>query len=219
MMSVQPDQALAGKDARHPSGRLILVDRITLGVLLVAAGSGWLLDASGFAVPWRLAVPLALAVVGATLLATILLTSDGGVAAGRRALAWMGATLLVLSLALGVDAPRYAAPVGDLAVAPASGDYPVDVRRSAGDIDVDLTSSPLPEQGSVTVRLGLGNVRLAIPDTDDVRLVIRITAGELRVDGTRIQEGLDLRWAEGPESAPVVVSVEVGAGEVDVRHG
>ena len=40
------------------------IDRIACGILLVAVGTGWLLDRFGVAVPWRLGAPVALTLVG-----------------------------------------------------------------------------------------------------------------------------------------------------------
>ena len=65
--------------------------------------------------------------------------------AGRSGLAWLGAVLLMVSLALGVDAPRYAAPMGNVGLAPTA-DWPVTVHRSTGNIVVDLTRHPLPDR-------------------------------------------------------------------------
>ena len=85
--------------------RSLRIDRIVVGILLVAVGAGWLLARLGVAVPWRLGAPIALTLVGVTLIIAVLTASDGGVRAGRSGLAWIGAALLALSVALGSVLP------------------------------------------------------------------------------------------------------------------
>ena len=123
------------------------IDRIAWGILLAAAGAGWFLATFGIAVPWRLAAPVALTLVGTTLTFTVVATRDDGVRAGRSGLAWLGAALLVLSVALGINAPQYVAPAGNVRIAPAAAEWPMEIRRSVGNVEIDLTRHPLPDRG------------------------------------------------------------------------
>lgn len=209
-----PDASKAGEPAR----RSVRIDVVTAGLLLSAVGIGWLVDRLGVDVPWRLAVPVALVVVGAILVVTVIVRSDGGRYAGRSGLAWLGAGLLVVSLALGVDASRYVAPMGNVNLAPTATEWPVTAHRSAGNVEVDLTRHPLPDRGTLEVRVGAGNVNLAVPTDTSVRVDVRVTAGQIRVDGRMVKDGVDLQWSSGTAGSPVVVSVEVAAGEVTIRH-
>ena len=125
---------------------------------------------------------------------------------------------MAISLALGVDAPRYAAPMGNVAIAPTASEWPVTVHRSTGNVDVDLTQHPLPDRGSLLIRVGAGTVDLAVPRNASVMIDTRVTAGTIRVDGRTVDDGVDLRWSSGTQGTPVIVTVDMGAGEVAIRH-
>ncbi len=204
--------------ARQAAPRATRIDLVVLGLLVSAVGVGWLLTGLGFDVPWKLAAPVALVAVGLVLVVTVVVRRDGGRNAGRSGLAWLGAVLLMVSLALGVDAPRYAAPMGNVGLAPTASDWPVTVHRSTGNIVVDLTRHPLPDQGSLQIQLGAGNVDVTVPRNASMTIDTRVTAGTIRVDGRKTDDGVDLRWSDGSPGMPVVVTVDVGAGEVTIRH-
>jgi hypothetical protein len=193
------------------------IDRIACGIVLVAVGVGWLLDRFGVAVPWRLGPPIALTLVGATLSIAVLATRDGGMRVGRSGLAWLGAALLALSVALGVSASQYAAPAGNVSISPTATEWPVEIRRSVGNIDLDFTTHPLPDRGTALVHLGAGNVTVTVPRGSTMRIDVRATTGQIRVDGKTVASGADLRWSE-PSSTTLVTTVQLAAGEVDIRH-
>ncbi|HSU35450.1 MAG TPA: LiaF domain-containing protein [Propionibacteriaceae bacterium] len=203
-----------GHAARRPYLRL---DRIACGILLVAVGTGWLLDRFGVPVPWRLGAPVALTLVGATLSIAVLATRDGGMRVGRSGLAWLGAALLALSVALGVSASQYVAPAGNVSIAPAATDWPVEIRRSVGNIDLDFTRHPLPDRGTASVHLGAGSITVTVPRGSTMRIDVRATTGQIRVDGETVSSGADLRWSES-SSTTLVTTVQLAAGEVDIRH-
>ncbi|HEX6434564.1 MAG TPA: LiaF domain-containing protein [Gemmatimonadales bacterium] len=196
---------------------LLRIDRIAFGIVLVAVGAGWLLGGFGVAVPWRLGAPVGLTVVGLTLVITVLAARDGGARAGRSGLAWLGAALLALSVALGISASQYAAPAGNVSIAPAAAEWPVEIRRSVGNIDLDFTLRPLPDRGTASVHLGAGNVTVIVPQGSPMRIDVRATTGQIRVDGKTVASGADLRWSES-SSTTLVTTVQLGAGEVDIRH-
>jgi hypothetical protein len=205
-------------DADGPATRATLrIDRIAGGVLLAAVGAGWLLAPLGFAVPWRLAVPVALVLVGTTLSFTVVANRDGGVRAGRSGLAWLGAALLVLSVALGINAPQYAASAGNVRMAPTATQWPIEIRRSVGNVEIDLTRHPLPERGTIAVQLGAGNVELIVPRGNRMNIDVRVTTGQVLVDGRPVDDGVDLRWSQTSPTGPAT-TVQLGAGEVDIRH-
>ena len=193
------------------------IDRIVLGTLLVAAGAGWLLSRLEVAVPWRLGAPVALTLVGVTLTIAVLATNDGGVRAGRSGLAWLGAALLALSVSLGVSASQYVAPAGNVSIAPTATEWPVEIRRSVGNVDLDFTTHPLPDRGTAIVHLGAGNVTVTVPRGSAMRIDVRATTGQIRVDGKTVASGADLHWSES-SSTTLVTTVQLAAGEVEIRH-
>jgi hypothetical protein len=188
------------------------LDRLVGGALLIAVGVGWLLDAAGVSVPWRLFPAVALTGVGAVVL----------VAAGRgwprRALVGLGALLLVLAVAVGVHVERFAGPVGDQLVAPTSGAWPAPTRALAGTVTVDLTRGPLPPSGHLEVAVGTGRVVLVLPRTPPVSVDTEVVAGAVLVDGVRVDDGVHARWVE-QAGGPLGVSVDVALGEVEVLRG
>jgi hypothetical protein len=202
-----PTEPLAPVSGSRP---VLRMNRVVLGLLAVSVGVLWLLDEAGADVPWRIVPPAALLGVGIALLVTLV------VGEGRTTLIWLGVGLLVVSVALGVGAQRYAAPVGDISLAPA-GDWPVDSRLSVGNVRVDLTEHPLPNHGRMDIHLGTGNVTLVMPKDAPVRIDLTVTAGDILVDSAKVADGLDLTWSN-QNAAEVVVSIDVGAGQVEVRH-
>ena len=140
-----PTEPLARVSGGRPALRM---NRVVLGLIAVSVGVLWLLDEVGVDFPWRIVPPAALLGVGIALLVT-LVVGEGGTP-----LIWLGVGLLVVSVALGVGAQRYAAPAGNVSVAPMAGDWPVMSRVSAGNVRLDLTEHPLPNAGRMDVHLG-----------------------------------------------------------------
>jgi predicted membrane protein len=120
-------------------------------------------------------------------------------------------------VALGVGASQYVAPAGNVSIAPVATDWPVEVRRSVGNVDLDFTTHPLPDRGTVSVHLGAGNVTVRVPRGSTMRLDVRATTGQISVDGKTVASGADLRWSES-SSTTLVTTVQLAAGEVDIRH-
>lgn len=196
--------------APPPAG--VRLDTVVVGLLLVAAGVGWLLDRVGMSVPWRMFPAAALVLVGLALLASI--------AGGRRGgLVALGAVLLVVATAVGVGANRFAGPAGDLTVAPQAADWPVSVQQSAGNVTVDLTRDPLPAAGQVDVQLGAGKIVLVVPEGAAIRIEADVVTGSITVDGAEAVSGIDIDWSEsGAASSAVVVTLTVTLGEIEVNH-
>jgi hypothetical protein len=188
--------------------------RLVLGLLLVVVGVGWFLDGLGVAVPWAMA-PAA----GAILVGVVLLLSP--VRHGRTGpLVALGALLLVVGAVAGVPHTP-SGPVGNRLLEPAAGDWPVTASVSAGTITVDLTRHPLPASGRLTAEVGAGNVVVLLPRTAAGRAVsvtAQVGAGSLRVDGREQRSGFAVDWSTG-QGGPVAVTIDVGLGNVEVRHG
>jgi hypothetical protein len=182
-----------------------------VGVLLVATGVGWLLDARGVAVPWRMFPAAGLVLVGFALLVSL------AVGSGRVGLVVTGIPLLLAALAVGVGVDRYAGPVGDREVVPTAGVWPDTTQVGAGTVTVDLARHPLPTTGRLDVRVGAGQVVVVLPRSAP-RVDAAVVAGDIVVDGVRVGDGLDVHWTEPRPTDGSSVVLEVGTGEVEVRH-
>jgi len=188
--------------------------RLVLGILVAAAGIGWILDEMGVLVPWHLYPAAAVTLIGLALLFTLL----GG--RGRGLLIGMGVVALIAAGAVGISAGQYAGPVGDTFVAPAVHDWPVGERISAGTVTVDLTRHPLPEAGTATIEVGVGRIVVTLP-ADDSRLAIdaRITAGTVWVDGEKVADGVDVQWSRpATAGARMPLHLQVGLGDIEVNR-
>ena len=131
----------------------------------------------------------------------------------------VGVLALVTAVAVGVGADRYAGPVGDRTVAPATGDWPVNEQISAGNVTVDLTRHPLPESGQRQVRVGAGKVVVRIPETARVGIDATATAGTITVDGVPTGNGIDLHWSQpAPATSHVALPLGIGLGDIEVNH-
>lgn len=189
------------------------LDSIVVGLLVGGAGLGWLLDETGVSVAWRMYPAAALIVVGAALVISIL----GGY--GRTNLAVLGVVLLVVAVAVGIGADRFAGPAGDRTVTPSADAWPVTVRRSAGTVELDLSRHPLPTSGLADVQVGAGRIVLTVPASAGVRIETETITGKITVDDVTVADGVDLSWTEPGTADTVVVRLAVAVGEIEVRHG
>ncbi|HXF71314.1 MAG TPA: hypothetical protein VNO79_01720 [Actinomycetota bacterium] len=199
--------------------------RIVLGLLLVLGGAAWLADALGLSIPWGLALPVLLILVG---LALVVLAARGR---SSGVLVAAGAVLTVL-LAVGSGARvQFSGGVGERVERPTSvAELEDRYELAVGSLTLDLTG--LGEEGSalrnrlVEARVGLGELVVILPEGWRGTAHAQAGAGEVRLLGRR-EEGLgpELRVAEEgpvpPGATPLFVHLEasVGLGEVEVRHG
>lgn len=186
--------------------------RVAVGVLLVAGGLAWLADVLGASVPWRFAPAVGLVVVGVVLLASL----TGG--HGRGGVTALGVALLVAGIAVGVDVDRFAGPAGDVVVRPEPTEWPVARTLSAGQVLVRLDDAELPARGRAEIAVGAGRIELRVPADRAVRIEAEVVMGTVVVDGEPVAQGVDLQWSGGADVAPLVVVLEVGAGDVEVSH-
>jgi hypothetical protein len=214
--AVDPGPARAREQHHGPGMRW---DRVVLGLLIAGGGVASLLSGTGTDVPWNLLPAAALVLVGVVLL----LSLAGGT--GRGGVAFIGIVLLAVAVAVGVGAERYAGPVGDRTVVPGPADWAGGTTRiSAGTVIVDLTRAAPPETGLLRVEVGAGRVVLRLPDggtagDGGVAVTARVVAGTVAVDGSTVQQGVDLRWAEPAGRSPApVVELDIGTGDLEVRH-
>lgn len=156
--------------------------------------------------------------------------------AGRRA-GWLapfaivgiGLTLLVALVPAGIRQPWR---VGERVVAPttlqaAAAAYELGVGRLDVNLGtVVLDSDPATTQG-LSARLGVGELRIVVPDGQSVEVRAVAHAGGLRApggatDGALVDTGgLDhrqtVRFGSGPTQ--LVIDAEVGLGQIDIRKG
>lgn len=198
-----------------PSGG-VRWDRVLVGLLLAGLGAAWLLDGAGVAVGWSLLPAAGLVLAGVVLL----LGLAGGT--GRGTVAVLGIVLLGLSVAVGVGAGRFTGPVGDLTLVPGPADWAGGTTRlSAGTVVVDLTDATPPPTGRAAVEVGAGRVVVRLPEDVRVRVEATVVMGSVQVDGTKVQEGVDLAWTDplaDPDSGPVL-TVAIATGDLEVRRG
>ena len=188
------------------------VDRVALGSLLAAVGLGWLLAGIGLPVPWHLLPSAGLVLAG------LLLLAAARAGRGTGPLIGLGAMLLLVAIGVGVGADRFGGPVGDRTLAPVPGAWPIDEQIGAGTVTIDLTAHPLPATGHLAVSVGAGRAVLILPAAPPHVTASTVT-GTLTVDGTRIGDGVDVRWTEPAPAVAPTVDVHVATGEIEVRHG
>lgn len=212
-MSTVTSPAEIQRETNPPPAAGIRLDRIVIGLLVGAAGLGWLLDEVGVSVAWRLFPAAALVVTGLILLASV----AGG--RGRAGLIGLGAALLVIACAVGIGADRFAGPVGDRTVSPAVDSWPVTVQHGAGNVTIDLSRHSLPPTGRMDVDLGAGRIVLTVPRDALVLVEAQVVTGNIRVDGEVAGDGIDVRWSNPRASnVGVVVTLDVCVGEIEVNH-
>jgi hypothetical protein len=206
----EPPQVAQQPASREPALRW---DRTVIGLLVAAAGTGWLLAELGVAVPWHLAPAAALVVVGVALLLSLLGGRD------RAGLVVLGVVLTVVAIGVGVGADRFAGPVGDRVLVPGPTGWPAATRIAAGTVTIDLTRAELPAAGRLDVGVGAGRVVLRLPAEPRVRVQATVVMGTVVVDGEAVQQGVDLDWSDpAPAPAPPTVVIDLGAGDLEVSH-
>lgn len=208
---LHPERSLSSERSAR---RGVHAGRLVLGILVAAAGIGWLLDELGVLVPWHLYAASAVTLIGLALLVTLL------AGRGRGLLIGMGVMALIVAGAVGIGAGQYAGPMGDTFVAPTVSEWPVSQRIGAGTVTVDLTRHPLPEAGTATIEVGAGRIVVTLPADDSrVQIDARIAAGTVRVDGEEVADGVDVQWSQlGMASARIPLTLRVGLGDIEVNH-
>jgi Cell wall-active antibiotics response 4TMS YvqF len=194
--------------------------QVLLGALLVLVGIGWLLDASGVAVPWRAVLPAALIAVG---LATV-----AGAWRGRQTgLILIGLVLtVVVAAAAGTDWTAsfpLGGGVGDRTERPASTADLADYRLAAGNLTVDLSGLQLPD-GITTVRARVGAGQLRVQAPSGVAVAVDGRSGIGQVQALDRQENgfgshLEARTDDYDGAARrLLLDLRVGVGQVQVNR-
>ena len=189
-------------------------DQVLGGVLLVVAGSLWLLDtASDVSVPWRTLLPIALVVVG---LATVVLALRRP--AGE--LIGTGVFLTVLVVVSALAPANLGFTIGERSERPSTLDQATEgYSHGIGSLEVDLERLELSESITVEVGLGIGDLRIVVPE--EVPLDVRATAGVGEVEvldrrssgvGPRVEELFD----DDNDGPTLRIDASVGVGQIQV---
>jgi hypothetical protein len=194
--------------------------RIVFGVIILAIGVFWLLNALDvdLDVPWAAVFAGALIITG---FALVFLASTGN----RAGLVGLGITLSVL---LGLMSTVEA--IGDISFAGGIGEKreaPVTVnaaegpfRLGIGDLEVDLRGVAFPAGISeVSASVGIGHLVVIVPDGVSIEATASAGAGEIVILGEK-QDGVDVDWDydEGAGPQHVVLDISVGLGQIEVER-
>jgi hypothetical protein len=170
---------------------------------------------------------VAAAAGGSTIVAVILIVAGVALVAGAfvKPIRWLILPALLLGLSAGgVSAAGVSSDggVGERHYRPASmSDLRDHYELGIGQLDIDLRDLDLPPGDTpLEVDLGIGDVRIAVPDDVCVASKVEIGAGEARVLG-RVNDGVDVSYEEHPEPPPSVsrllIDAEIGLGAIEVR--
>ena len=203
-------------------------DRSWIGLLTVAAlfvytGAAVMLDRLDvIATDIGVFFALALVITGAGLLASAFV-------APARGLIWLGAAIsALLLLVVGVDVPR-GSGVGEARVTVADIEELEDeYRHGIGQLVVDLRDlDPERTDHSVELSLGIGELRVYVPDSIATTADIKVGVGSIEARGAgyawyESTDGLGTRRTiavpvEGETTGELRLDIDVGIGEVDVR--
>jgi predicted membrane protein len=186
--------------------------RAGLGVVLLAAGTLWLLTATDV-------VDLSYAVVIGILL--ILVGVMIAITPGRHALLVLVGILIALAgvPALFVDSDLWTEGVGDAEETPRRAADLEPFEHGIGKLTVDLTSPGLELDGaSVVARLGIGYLHVIVPADVDVSLDAHVDAGNIEAFGKE-ENGFDadLDGISGTSGTQELdLEAEVGIGNLRV---
>jgi hypothetical protein len=211
-----PRQETAGHrrvaPARH-GGRTW--EQAVVGVLLLAAGVLWLLDAGDVTdVAWRMLLPVALALVGAAVLALSIWRTAGS-------LIGIGVVLTVLVLASAVAPARISARVGDQVERPTTLEQTVDgYAHGMGTLTVDLRELPIDRPVTIEASVGMGELVVRVPSGQTVEVEANVGMGDINALG-RTSSGIAPRLDErftGDEGPTLRLELSVGMGQIRVER-
>ena len=201
------------------------VGLFTVAALFVYTGAALMLDRLDvIATDVGVFFALALAITGAGLLASAFV-------APARSLIWLGAAIsALLLLVVGADVPR-GSGVGEARVTVVDIEELEDeYRHGIGQLTVDLRSlDPERTDHSVDLSLGIGELRVYVPETIATTADINVRAGNIRTwsgntwySWAGSEDGFDVSRtvtvpAQGETTGELRLDIDVGIGEVEVR--
>lgn len=191
-------------------GRSVPMGRIVLGIVLLLAGVGWLLQALDVVdVPWQVALSASLVLVGAAILAV---GRHGGLIA-------IGVTLtVILALASVLDVP-FRGGVGERSYGPTSvTELREEYTLAVGQMTVDLSAMGTALAGRrIEASVGIGQLVVVVPAGAQVRVEGRAGAGEVVLFG-RGHSGVNVEEVAGGPAPQADLEAAVGLGQVEVRR-
>ena len=191
---------------------------VVTGLVLVLLGVAWLMAILEVEFPWETVLPIALILVGASL---VLLARAGRYSG----LVWIGVTLtILLGIFSTLDVPLRGG-IGDRAVRPATVvSLQSEYRLAIGKMSLDLTelAEEFPDGLTrIEASVGLGDLSVEVPEGIAVRVEGHVGAGQLialneqrdGVDADAVVESPDY----GSSRTRILLKVSVGAGKIEVR--
>ena len=162
----------------------------------------------------------ALAVVGIGLLL-------GTIYGRSRGLIFLGVALTVATaLAAAVPNVELKGGIGERTWTPQTASEASDeFRLGIGEGRLDLRELELPPGGSadVTASVGLGELKVSVPDNYDVNLLADVSLGQIQVNGENFGDGNDQSvdtFLDVPdETGTLDLNVDVGVGQITVNQG
>jgi Cell wall-active antibiotics response 4TMS YvqF len=188
-----------------------------LGVLLAAAGALALAEALGVDVRWDVALAVAAIGTGVAVVAGVVLRRRTG------GLVVVGLVLAALAVAVSAVDVRLEGPIGNRVYSPfETSDLKRDYDISIGDLELDLSSAALATGDTeVEANVGIGALRVIVPDDVAVDVDASASAGEVTVFG-RSESGVDADLSAkigAPGSDRTLrIDAHVGLGEVVVKR-
>lgn len=198
---------------------------VVLGLLLVAGGLGWLLDATGLvSLPVTGLLAVALIAVGAVLMLDANRHTHGGLIA-------LG-VVLTLVLAISATAGRLdldpAAGVGDRSARPTTvAELATPYRLGTGTLTLDLRGLALPAGETVArARVGAGRIVVLVPAEVPLQLHGRVGVGAIQAFG-RVESGMGVDATMTDPSAAVAyahaqtrlsLDLRIGTGQIEVQR-
>lgn len=197
-------------------------DRLVTGLLLLAVGVIWMLhEAGAIEVDGRAAVPAALLVVGIAVIVVSLGRHAGG-------LIGLGVVLTILVLISAIAPDDLSAGIGERIERPTTpaelAELDDDLSHGMGQLTLDLSAVSLERDVEVEANVGIGELRVVVPN--DIRVEVMATAGV--GDVVVLGESRGGIGAErnvvvddvglGPAGPTLRLDLAVGIGEIEVTR-
>jgi len=186
------------------------------GLLLAGAGALALLEATGTDVPWSIALATAAIGTGVVVAAGAFLHRRTG------GLVVVGIVLATLAVTVSAVDVRLDGPIGDRTFRPFDS---ANVQRTydvaIGSLTVDLTNAPLAGDRELDVNVGIGELRVIVPNDVAVDVDASASAGDVVVFGLQ-DDGANAkvsgRFGTPGMSDTLTIDAHVGLGQVTVER-
>jgi hypothetical protein len=190
--------------------------RIIFGLLILAIGIGWFLQAADYVTefPWQWILPSILIVIGLALIVEPRSQSRGGLIA-------LGIIITIVLMSGSVGRSTVIPTgVGDRTVTVTDVADLEDISMFAGNLVVDLRNLDLPE-GTTTLNISIfaGDVKVYAPTTGIVEVKASSFVGEISAFGeTRSGVGANLNTTSSGSGGTLVLKTSSFAGQIGVSR-